>query len=126
MDIFDIFEKASKKNLRFNYKGVCTVEDLWVAPLTDLDTMHRLLSADIRASEEESLLEKKSDNLSDIRLQVGIIKRIVEVRLEEKDAKLKRVAKAARKQKILSIMDKKEDSSLEDMSREDLAKLLED
>jgi hypothetical protein len=119
-----MFEKASRLKLRFNYKGLCSTEDLWDLPLTALDTIFKGLNAALKAQKEESLLETKSQADEILDLQIGIVKHIVEVRLAEQKAKQDEAANAARKQKILSIIAEKQDAALQSLSVEQLTKLI--
>ena len=40
----DIFETGSRLKVRFDYKGVCVVEDLWDIPLEAADNIFKELS----------------------------------------------------------------------------------
>jgi len=119
-----MFEKATRMKLRFNYKGVCSVEDLWDVPLRDLDAMYRSLTKQKRDAEGDSLLETRDRGTEVLTLQTSIIKHVVEVRLQERKDIEEASAKAAKKQKILSIIAEKQDQSLRDMSEEDLANMV--
>jgi len=119
-----MFEKASRLKLRFNYRGICAVEDLWDLPLTALDAIFKTLNAAMKAQKEESLLETKSQADEILDLQIGIVKHIVEVRLAEQKAKQDEAANAARKQKILGIIADKQDAALQSLPIEELTKLV--
>ena len=119
------FEKASRTKLRFNFKGLCSVEDLWDIPLRALDTIFKELNLKSKAQNEESLLNTKSAENKILDLKIAIVKHVVEVRLAEKKTREDAVKLADRKEKILGIIAEKQDASLRDMSLEDLAKLVE-
>lgn len=119
-----MFEKASRLKLRFNYRGMASVEDLWDLPLTALDAIFKTLNAAMKAQKEESLLETKSQADEILDLQIGIVKHIVEVRLAEQKAKQDEAANAARKQKILGIIADKQDAALQSLPIEELTKLV--
>lgn len=59
-----------------------------------------------------------------LELQIEIVKYIVSVKLAEKEAREKAAEKSAQKQRIMEIMAKKQDESLENASMEDLQKML--
>ena len=121
-----MFERASRLKLRFNYKGMLTVEDLWDLPLAALDKIFKKLNFTAKEQKEESLLDTKSSEDETVDLMIGIVRHIVGVRLLEQKAKEDRVAKAAKKQKLLGIIADKQDAALMDMPIEDLAKLVDE
>jgi len=119
-----MFEKASRLKLRFSHKGLCTVEDLWDLPLTQLDTIFKGLNARAKAQKEESLLNEKTQEDEILDLQIAIVRHVVTVRLAERKTREDEVERAAKKQKLLGIIAEKQDASLKDMSVEDLTKLV--
>ena len=121
-----MFERASRLKLRFNYKGLLTVEDLWDLPLAALDKIFKKLNFTAKEQKEESLLDTKSSEDETVDLMIGVVRHIVGVRLLEQKAKEDRVAKAAKKQKLLGIIADKQDAALMDMPIEDLAKLVDE
>ncbi len=121
-----MFEKASKTKLRFNYKGVCSVEDLWDLSLTALDSIYKGLSKIKRDSEGDSLLEDKKEGDEMLDLQLSIVKHIVEIRLEERKEAKDRKVKKETKQKLLGIISDKQDQQFRDMPVEDLIKLVDE
>lgn len=59
----NMFEKAVKGKYRFPYKGQIAVEDLYDLPLGSLDTMFKTLNAEVKKTDEESLLQTKSEEV---------------------------------------------------------------
>ena len=96
MSIEVIFEYATRKKLRFSYNGSISTEDLWDLSLEELDRIFKGLNAKVKQSQEESLLEKKEKSEEEERLevQIAVVRRIVEVKLEEQEAKKKEAAEA--------------------------------
>lgn len=121
-----MFEKASRFKLRFAYKGLSSVEDLWDLPVTDLDTIYKGLNARLKAQAEESLLGEKSQADTVLGLKIDIVKYIVSVKLSDQKAQENRQLKAAYKQKLLGIKAEKQDAELRDLPVEDIDKLLND
>jgi hypothetical protein len=119
-----MFEQASRLKVRYNYKGLCTVEDLWDAPLTSLDIIFKGLNAQMKAQKEESLLETRSKEDELLALKIGIVKHIVEVRVAEQKAHADKVATAEKKQKLLGLIAEKQDESLRSMTVEELTNLV--
>ena len=126
MKEMNIFEYATREALRFPYKGMQSVEDLWKLSLTELDSIYKTLNKQIKQSEEESLLDEKNDVDEVLEMQIAIIKHIVKVKKEEKVAKEKASAKKAQKQKIMSIIATKENEALQNSSIDDLKKMLDE
>jgi hypothetical protein len=119
-----MFEKASRLKVRFNHKGLCSVEDLWDLPLKSLDTIFKGLNAQNKTQKEESLLDTRSQEDDLLALQISIVKYIVGVRLQEQKAREDAAARSVQKQKILGVISKKQDMALEGMSVEELTKLV--
>ena len=126
MTVEKIFEFATRNKVRFPFKGMISVEDLWDLSLTNLDSIYKILNKQVKQSEEESLLTTKSSVDTELEVQIEIIKHIVSVKLKEQEAREKAAAKNAQKQKIMSIIATKEDEALQNSSVEDLRKMLDE
>lgn len=120
-----MFEIASRKKIRFNFKGVKSVEELWDLSLTDLDSIFKGLNSELKRSQEESLLETKSEEDKLVELKIEIIKHIVNTLKEEKAAKATAKENAAKKQQILAILNRKQNEDLENKSAEELKQMLD-
>ena len=121
-----IFEYATRNKVRFPFKGMISVEDLWDLSLTNLDSIYKTLNKQVKQSEEESLLSTKASVDTELEVQIAIVKHIVSVKLAEKEATEKASAKKAQKQKIMAIIATKEDEALQNTSVEDLRKMLDE
>jgi len=119
-----MFEQASRSKIRYQYKGVCTVEDLWEMPLRALDLIFKNLNTQVKEQEEESLLGTKSPADKILDISISIVKHVVKVRLDEQKTRDEAALKASRKQKLLGIVAEKQDAELRGMSVEDLTKLI--
>ena len=126
MTVENIFEFASRNKIRFPFKGMISVEDLWDLSLTNLDSIYKTLNKQVKQSEEESLLTTKSNVDTELEVQIAIVKHIVSVKLTEKEAAEKASAKKAQKQKIMSIIATKQDEALQNSSIDDLKKMLDE
>lgn len=122
----NFFEYATRNKMRFNYRGIISVEDLWDLSVTELDKIYKDLNKLVKQSQEESLLTVKSEVNETLEIQIAIVKHIVSVKLEEQFIREKTAAKKEQKQKIMAIMAKKQDESLENASMEELQKMLDD
>ena len=126
MENQNIFELASRMKIRFAYRGMITVEDLWDLSVQELDRIFQKLNKALKESKEESLLSPQAKEDSELAIAVAIVRHIVEVKLAEAAIALAAVERKAKKEKILSILADKQDDSLRNMSQEDLTKMLED
>ena len=126
MESQNIFELASRMKIRFAYRGMITVEDLWDLSVQELDRIFQKLNKALKESKEESLLSPQAKEDSELAIAVAIVRHIVEVKLAEAAIALAVVERKAKKQKILEILADKQDDSLRNMSQEDLTKMLED
>lgn len=131
----DIFERASRAQLRFNTTvGMITTEDLWDLPLTarngkglSLDALAQGVYAQLKArGEAPSFVEPaKPDQVkTELELKLDIIKYVIKSKQDEAAAAEKRAATIERKQKLLEILDAKDDEKLKSMSREEIEKEL--
>lgn len=120
----NMFEYAVRNKLRFPFKGMIGVEDLWDLGVKDLDNIYKSLNAKVKASQEESLLNVKSKEDMELQVQIDIVKYIVEQKLLEKEAREKSVEKKLKKEKIMSIIAAKQDEALQNSSIDDLQKML--
>lgn len=121
-----VFEFATRNKVRFPFKGMISVEDLWDLSLTNLDSIYKTLNKQVKQSEEESLLNTKASVDTELEVQIAIVKHIVSVKLAEKEAAEKASAKKAQKQKIMSIIATKENEALQNSSIDDLRKMLDE
>ena len=124
MKVKNIFEYVSRNKVRFPYKGNVSVEDLWDLSVSELDKVFKALNSRRKQSQEESLLNTKSQEDEIVETQIEIVKYIVSVKLAEKEARERASENRARKQKIMAIMAARDDKALENASDEDLQKML--
>lgn len=125
MNYENLFEGAVRAKYRFPYKGLISVEDLWDLSLQDLDRVFKALNAEAKQTQEESLLKTRDSKEEVLDRKIEIIKHIVSVKQAEALAVKEAADKKAQKQRILEIIAKKEDDSLQNMSLEDLKKMAE-
>lgn len=126
MSVENIFEYATRNKVRFSFRGLISVEDLWDLSLTNLDSIYKELNKQSKQSEEESLLNIKTQEDELLNVQIEIVKHIVSVKLVEKEAREKASAKRAQKQKIMSIIAAKQDEALQNSSIDELQKMLDE
>lgn len=127
-----MFEQAARMKLRFaTSAGTLTVEDLWDLPLTsktgkpNLDDIAKDLH-EVVSDNEVSFVEKPAPRDKGALLGFEIVKHIIKVLVEERDAAKAAIDKKAKKQKILEILAAKQDDKLKEATPEQLQKMLED
>ena len=117
MELTNIFEAATRYKYRFPFKGMISVEDLWDLKLQDLDSVFKLLNKEKKQSDEESLLQVKSEADQALENKIQIVKFVVQVKQAEKKE---------RNQKIMRIIERKQNEALEGKSLEELTAMLEE
>lgn len=120
----ELFINATRNNYQFPFKGMINVIDLWDLSLTNLDSVFKTLNAEVKKSEEESLLNTKSKEDEEISNKIEIVKYIVSVKLDEKKKREDAKKNAEIRQRLLEIKAKRQDAALENMSDEELDKAL--
>ena len=120
----NMFELATRYKFRFPFKGMISVEDLWDLSVENLDTVFKCINAEMKKTKEESLLSTKSKDDEVLEMKIKIVKYIVEVKQKEKEEREKMFLKKERNQKIMAIIAAKQDEELQNMSVEELQKLL--
>lgn len=121
-----MFEKASRTKLRFPYKGMCSMEDLWDLPVEELDSIYSTLCAKQESTKKASLLSTRTKENSVVDLQIDIVKHIVEVKLQEAEKRAAAKERKAQRDKIMAHIAQKQDADLDAKSLEDLQKMLDE
>ena len=122
----NIFEYAVENKLRFPFKGSITVEDLFDLSVESLDLIYKSLNRERTKVNEDSLLKSKSVEDTVLSVKIKIVKYIVAKKLAQIEANKLAIEKKEKKNKILEVLARKQDESLQNMSIEDLQKMLDD
>lgn len=117
------FEEASRLALRFNYRGLISVEDLWNLRDSDLDLIYKDLKRK-QGNEQEGLLKKPTAADKENELRLVLVKHIFDVKQAEKDAAKAAATARLQRDKILEVIANKQDAALHEKSIEDLQKML--
>lgn len=125
MTMEKMFENATRTKMRFPFKGMISVEDLWDLSVKDLDTIFKTLNAQVKKSQEESLLVTKTEEDEVLSTQIEIVKYIVAVKLAEAEKVKQSKAVKEQKQKIMEILSAKEDEDLHNKSIDELKAMLD-
>lgn len=125
-----MFEKATRLKLRYeSTRGALSTEDLWDLPLTStngpsLDNLAQGLSKQLKETTTESFVVKTTVADSTLQLKFDVVKHIIDVRLAERDKAALAKETKEKKERILSIISRKQDETLENTSLEDLQKMV--
>jgi hypothetical protein len=121
------FIEATKKKIRFSTtKGSLSVEDLWDLNLESLDKIAVAVDEDIQKEGRKSFIGKTSRTSSQKTLSLEILKFIIEEKIKEEEKKKDRLQKAAQKEFLSELLNKKRLESLESLSVEEIQKQLSD
>jgi len=118
----NIFERGTRKKLRFPYKGSCSIEQLWDLSQEELDSVFKTLRS---SKTENGLMDSGiSAENEEIDLKMEIVKEIFRVKKEESDNRKAEMMKEQKRQEILAAIQAKDSEELRGMSREELEKKL--
>lgn len=117
------FIAASRAKLRFDStKGQFSVEDLWDLSLVSLDTLAKSVNKQIKDSESESFIGKKTNANTVLELKLDVLKYVIEVKMTEEDAKKTRVANQQQLTVLKNALANKKADAINNMDEAELAK----
>lgn len=118
-----MYKKASKLKLRFaTTKGNLTVEDLWQLTLPSLDAIAVGLDEELAKSPKKSFIQESSPENEILQLKLNIVCDIITDKMAEKAEREQSKAKQAEKSRLMSILARKQEEGLENLSEEELKK----
>lgn len=124
-----MFEQASRLKLRFSYKGLSSVEDLWDIQVkkenneyvSELNTIYCELET-MKENHQKGLYITKTKEDKIIDLKMEIIKYIFETKKREKEEQESKIAKIEMKKRLLEKLASKQDSKYDNMTEDELLK----
>lgn len=123
----NIFELATRNKITFmSTKGTLTVYEVWDLSIEQLDVLYKMYNRILNDEIANSLLETKSMAFNDIRLKIDIIKHIFDVRQEESIAAKKKKENAIKRQKLLQVLEDKQNTALVNSSIDDIMKMIDE
>jgi hypothetical protein len=125
-----MFEKASRLKLRFDSpRGRLTAEDLWDLPLIGgdacLDDIAKVLHRELEDDSQESFVILTNEPNVELQLKFGLVKHVIDVRLQEQKVAENVEAMRQKKQQLLAIIVEKESENLKGKGIDELRELLE-
>lgn len=123
MSSVNLFEAAVRGKFRFPFHGNISCEDLWDLSVENLDLVYQTLEAQAEQQPKKSLLSTSSKTNLILAQKIEIVKHIVSTKLAEAEARKQAAADKARHQKIMALIEQKDDEALRSLSVEELKKL---
>ena len=127
----NIFEQATRRAIRFeSAKGDLSAEQLWDLPLQsrnqfDLDTVAKTVNRQLNAVTEESFVSVRENPAKEtLSLKLEIVKHIISVKLQEAEEARNRANKASEKEKLLRLLDEKQNEALRALTPEEIQERL--
>ena len=127
----NIFEQATRRAIRFeSAKGDLSVEQLWDLPLQsrnqfDLDTVAKTVNRQLNAVTEESFVSVRENPAKEtLSLKLEIVKHIISVKLQEAEEARNRANKSSEKEKLLRLLDEKQNEALRALTPEEIQERL--
>ena len=127
----NIFEQATRRAIRFeSTKGDLSVEQLWDLPLQsrnqfDLDTVAKTVNRQLNAVTEESFVSVRENPAKEtLSLKLELVKHIISVKLQEAEEARNRANKASEKEKLLRLLDEKQNEALRALTPEEIQERL--
>ncbi len=127
----NIFEQATRAKIRFSTPvGMLSVEDLWDLPLTstraraNLDDVARLLDAELKSTSSVSFVNDVSEVNAKTKLAFDVVIHVINTKIAEAKAAKSAADVREKKQKIMAIIERKQEESLSAASIDDLQQML--
>lgn len=122
-----MYKNAAKQKLRIaTTKGLLSVEQLWDLTLPEIDALAVTLEKEHQESGKKSFLTSRSEKDKTAKLKFDIVLDVLNTKVEEADELQKRKARKEKNQKILALIEEKQDESLKNKSIKQLTELLEE
>lgn len=119
-----MYKKAAQLKLRFPFRGLSSVEDLFDLNLDDLDSLYKTLRRQVNQNEEGLLKTRtRADEL--LALQLDVVQDVFTTKQAEIDAREAAIERRAQKQRIMEIIAAKQDAELEGKSLDDLQAMID-
>lgn len=123
-----LFQMAAQFKFRYPYKGMITTEDLYDLTTTQLDVVYKNLNKELKAIDGDSLIATRAADdcvkANELQNKIEIVKQIFSEKQAAAELARMAAANAEKKRHILDILAKKQDDTLQNMSEDELRKML--
>ena len=128
----NIFEQATRDKIRYHSpNGLIGVEDLWDLPLTslnskraNLDDIARDLDFKLKSTTSISFVSDVSEVDEQVKLAFDVVIHVINTKVAEAKAAKSAADVREKKQKIMAIIERKQEESLSAASIDDLQQML--
>lgn len=124
----NIFERAIKERVRFEFRGIITTEDLWDLTIEELDELFQWVNTQLKNQADEGLLKTAIQNpfSESLRLAADLIRYVFEDKQKiANDFKRAKILQE-KKRRIMEIISNKQDETLIGKSITELKEMLDD
>lgn len=122
-----MYKEIIRSKARFNtVKGLLTVEELWDLSVADLNTLVVSLEEQYNASKGKTYLRVKSKKDKSLKLMFDVALDVLNTKLDEQEVARNASDVKAEEQKLLSLLAKKREAALEELSEEEIKAKLKD
>lgn len=120
----NIWVECLKNKYRFEFKGLISVEDLFDLKLENLDVIYKNLKNEENSLQVDSLLDtSKNPKINEVQIKLELVKTIFDMKVAEINRAEKALANKAQKDKILAIIEDKENQELSEKSIDELREI---
>lgn len=120
----DIWIEGLKNKFRFEFKGLISIEDLFDLNLADLDVIYKSLKKEEKDLQGDSLLDNdENPKVREVEVKIEIVKAIFGMKQAEIARAERALANKAQKDKILAIIEDKENQELSEKSIDELKEI---
>ncbi len=123
-NMINIWVECLKNKFRFEFKGLISTEDLFDLTLADLDAIYKNLKKEESDLQGDSLLENdENPNVREVEVKIEVVKAIFDMKKAEIARAERALANKAQKDKILAIIEDKENQELSEKSIDELKEI---
>ena len=119
-----VLERAIRGKYRYEHKGQISTEDLWDLNLKSLDTLYGTLSAELEKTQRSSLLELNTNENFVLQDKIEIVRYVFETKQAEALLREEAITRKARKQRLMEILEDKQDEGLRNMTATELREMI--
>lgn len=123
-NMINIWVECLKNKFRFEFKGLISTEDLFDLTLADLDAIYKNLKKEESDLQGDSLLENdENPKVREVEVKIEVVKAIFDMKKAEIARAERALANKAQKDKILAIIEDKENQELSEKSIDELKEI---